>query len=153
MPSNTYSFIDVEAAISGPGGSFGLSNGAGPSEEGITITQTDDRTSMVIGADGSGMHSLHAGRSGTVTVRLLKTSPVNQMLMDMYNFQASSSANTGQNLISLRNIQSGDVVRASQAAFRRAPDLSYAKDGNTVEWSWNAVTIDYKLGNGQPAAL
>lgn len=153
MATNTYSFLDVEAAIAGPGGSFSLGNGAGPSEEGISITQTDDIGSMTIGADGSGMHSLHAGRAGTVTLRLLKTSPVNQLLMDQANFQRASSANYGQNTIVIRNVVSGDTVTAVQCGYRRVPDLSYAKDGNTVEWSWNSVAINYKLGNGQPSVF
>lgn len=29
---------------------------------------------MTVGADGEVMHSLHAGKSGTITVTLLKTS-------------------------------------------------------------------------------
>ncbi len=33
---------------------------------------------MTVGADGEVMHSLHAGKSGTITVTLLKTSPVNK---------------------------------------------------------------------------
>ncbi len=32
-------------------------------DEGITIAMTDDKTSMVTGADGSGMFSLHAAKS------------------------------------------------------------------------------------------
>lgn len=153
MATNTYSFLDVVAAIDGPGGSFSLGNGAGPSEEGISITQTDDIGSMTTGADGSGMHSLHAGRSGTLTLRLLKTSPVNQLLMDQCNFQRASSANYGRNTISIRNTVSGDTVTASQCGYRRVPDLSYAKDGGVVEWSWNSIAIFPQLGNGQPSVI
>lgn len=47
---------------------------------------------MTVGADGEVMHSLHAGKSGTITVTLLKTSPVNKKLSLMYNAQSQSSA-------------------------------------------------------------
>lgn len=148
----TYSFLDCTASITGPGGSFSLGYGAGNSEEGITVSMTEDKNTMTIGADGSGMHSLHAGKSGRVTIRLLKTSPVNQKLMNLYNFQTTASANHGQNVISIRDIQRGDVITARQAAFVKVPDITYAKDGNTHEWMFDAVYIDPKLGTGTPAA-
>jgi hypothetical protein len=85
MPVATYSFIDVAASIVGPGGSFSLGYGSGNSEEGISIAMTEEKNTMSIGADGSVMHSLHAGNGGTVTLRFLKTSPTNQMLSVMFD--------------------------------------------------------------------
>ena len=83
----TYSFLDVQAAISGPGGNFPLAGDeSGNSEEGITIEPTGDKNIMTVGADGSVMHSLKGDRSGTVTVRLLKTSTINAALQALYNF-------------------------------------------------------------------
>ncbi len=110
----------------------------------------EDKNSMVIGADGSVMHSLHAGKGCTVTIRLLKTSPVNYQLMSLFNYQTTSSANHGQNTISIRNPVRGDSITVSQAAFKKQPDLSYAKDGNTVEWGFDGVS-DTILGIGTPA--
>ena len=153
MASNTYSFLDVQAAIKGPNGSFSIGNGAGASDEGITIAQADDRGSLVVGADGYGMHSLHAAKSGTVTVRLLKTSPTNALLQDMFNVDTSSSANYGQNTISIRNPVSGDSVTCKGCGFRKQPDIVYGKDGGMYEWTWNAAQIDIVLGVGTPAVL
>ncbi|MQB09522.1 DUF3277 family protein [Agrobacterium sp. ICMP 6402] len=144
----TYSFLDVTASIAGPGGNFSLGNGSGNSEEGITVTMTEDKNTMTIGADGSAMHSLHAGKSGSVSVRLLKTSPVNKQLMTLYNYQTTSSALHGRNTITIRDTARGDSITAAICAFAKAPDLTYAKDGNTVEWSWQAGKIDQILGEG-----
>jgi hypothetical protein len=44
---------------------------------------TEAKNTMTVGADGEVMHSLHAGKSGTITVTLLKTSPVNKKLSDV----------------------------------------------------------------------
>ncbi|MBB4017382.1 hypothetical protein GGR16_002411 [Chelatococcus caeni] len=149
----TYSFANVTAAITGPGGGFNLGNGAGASEEGISISMVEDKDTMTIGADGSVMHSLHAGKGGTVTVRLLKTSPTNARLQDLYNFQQQSSANWGNNTIVVRDPVRGDVATCRQCAFRRQPDLTYAKEGGVVEWSFNAGMIDEILGVGTPEIL
>jgi hypothetical protein len=62
-----------------------LGYGSANAEEGITVTMTEAKNTMTIGADGEVMHSLHAGKSGTITVTLLKTSPVNKKLSLMYN--------------------------------------------------------------------
>lgn len=148
MSSVTYSFLDVNAGIVGPGAAFSLGNGAAVAEEGITITATEDINKMDIGADGSGMHSLHADKSGQVTVRLLKNSPTNALLSAMFAFQTASSAAHGQNTININNSVSGDSITCTQVACKKAPDLTYAKDGGTVEWEFHAVRIERLLGAG-----
>jgi Protein of unknown function (DUF3277) len=143
----TYSFLDVNAALVGPGGAVNLGSGAGAAEEGITIEAAEDIDTMTIGADGTPMHSLHANKSGTVTVRLLKTSPVNQVLANLYAFQTANGANHGQNTISITNSQTQDVITCRSVAFRKAPSISYAKEAGTNEWTFNAGAIDRILGS------
>jgi Protein of unknown function (DUF3277) len=145
--STTYSFLDVNASIVGPGGAFSLGNGAGAAEEGITVTPSGDIGGMLIGADGAGQHSLYADKSGTVTVNLLKTSPVNQLLSLMYAFQTASGATYGQNTLVINDASRGDVITCSQAAFKKAPDLTYAKDGGTNQWEFNVIRIERTLGS------
>lgn len=144
--SNVYSFLDVNASIVGPGGAFGLGSGAGAAEEGITIDYNAELDTMQIGADGSGQHSLSADRSGKVTIRLLKTSPVNALLSAMMNFQAASAAQFGQNTITLVDAVRGDVITCRQAAFAKRPSLTYAKDAGSNEWEFNAISISQALG-------
>lgn len=142
----TYSFIDVQASITGPGGSFSLGYGSGNAEEGITIASAGDKNTMTIGADGEGMHSLHADKSGQVTVRLLQTSPVNAQLQTLYNLQTLDSRTHGKNLISITQTVSGDVTICRSCAFKKKPDLTYQKVGQIVEWVFDAVKIDTILG-------
>lgn len=148
MTPVTYSMLDVLAAIVGPGGAFPLGSGAGVAEEGITIEPASDLNVMTIGADGSGMHSLIANKGAKFTVRLLKTSPVNQQLAAMMAFQRLSGANHGQNTITLTNRVSGDVVTSQQVAFAKAPTLTYAKEGGTNEWTFDVINSDIGLGAG-----
>ena len=147
MANPSYSFLDVQCSLAGPGGALNLSEG-GIADEGITIAMSDDKTSMVTGADGSGMHSLHAAKSGRITVRLLKNSPKNAALVSLYNFQSTSSAYTGQNTITLSNPIWGDNFSCRQVAFAKLPDNVNAKDGGMMEWTFNAIYIDQKLGTG-----
>ena len=144
---NTYSFLDFQCAINGPGGSFSLGNGAGVAEEGLTFEPSEPISTMVIGADGTGQHNLSANRSGKITVRLLKTSPVNSLLAQLYAFQTSSAINHGQNTIVAEDTARGDQITCEQVAFAKAPPIVYAKLGPFLEWEFNGVLMDRVLGS------
>lgn len=143
---STYSFLDVTASMTGPTGVIDLGYGSGNSEEGVTVTMGENKNTMTIGADGEVMHSLHAGKSGTITVNLLKTSPTNKKLSLAYNAQSQSSALWGNNVIVIRNTASGDIVSARSCAFQKHPDFANAKDGTTVAWVFDCGKIDPLLG-------
>lgn len=142
----TYSFLDVTASLTGPTGVIDLGQGSANSEEGITQTMGGNKNTMTIGADGEVMHSLHADKSGTITVTLLKTSPVNKKLSLAYNAQSQSSATWGNNVIFIRNTASGDISTARSCAFQKQPDFNNAKEGGTVAWVFDCGKIDQLLG-------
>lgn len=142
----TYSFMNTQASLVGPGAALQLGYGAGIAEEGITIEQAEDLNSMVIGADGEGFHNLRAGKSGHVTVRVLKTSPINGLLAAALAFQRSSAANHGQNTITVGNNALNDMITCQGVAFAKVPTIEYAKDGRFNEWKFDALKIDVGLG-------
>lgn len=142
----TYSFLDVSATLVGAGAVIDLGAGSANSEEGITVSAAGDKNTMTIGADGEGMHSLNADKSGTVTVRLLQTSPQNAKLMALYDAQSLSSSLWGQNVITITNSASGDATGCRSCAFKKRPDLTYKKAGGLVEWVFDVLKIDTILG-------
>lgn len=142
----TYSFMDVSASMTGPTGIIDLGYGAANAEEGITVAMAEAKNTMTVGADGEVMHSLHAGKAGTVTVTLLKTSPVNKKLSLAYNAQSQSSALWGNNVFVVRNSASGDLVTIRSAAFQKQPDFANAKDGGTLAWVFDGGKVDELLG-------
>ncbi|WP_269914798.1 phage structural protein [Acinetobacter sp. HY1485] len=144
---STWSFMDTHATLASDDGTIDLGYGAAVAEEGITVAMLDNKNTMTIGADGEGMHALHASKAGTVTVRLLKTSPTNAKLMNLYNVQQQSAKKWGKNSFTLNNPSAGDNVSATKLAFQKAPDYNAAKEGQTVEWVFDAIKIDMKLGS------
>lgn len=146
MPGGTYSFVDVQASITGPGGFFQLGYGEATAEEGITVAMANDKNTMTVGSDGSGQHSLRADNSGQITLRYLKTAPVNRTLMALYNAQRIDSRLWGKNVITVTQSVAGDVVAATQCAFKKVPDLTYATEAGIVEWVFDCVRIDEMLG-------
>lgn len=148
----TYSFMDVTGTYAGPGGTFPLGDGSGAAEEGVTIEMVDDKGTMTVGADGQVMHSLHAGKAATLTLRLLKTSPTNFLLAKAYNIETVSSALFGIGTIVIRNAVSGDIITARQVGFKKSTAVNYAKDGGIQEWQFNCGKVDTILGIGSPEA-
>ena len=147
--SGTYSFLDVVAAwtdLAG-GGSFTL-EGSGLSAEGITVVGAEDKSTMVIGCGGDGMHSLKATKAARVTLRLLKTGRGNALLGSLYNYQSASSALWGQNQLTVTNPVTGDKVTCTDGAFVKEADVAYAVEGGIMEWQFNFVACDKVLGNG-----
>jgi hypothetical protein len=146
-----FSFLDVQASITGPFGSFPLSVGpgvGGVAEEGISIEFTEDKDRQLIGADGSVMHSLNASKAGKATLRLQKTSPVNSQLAQMFNEQITSSLFWAKNLIVVANSVTGDNYTLTGVAFTRFPANHYAKEAGLIEWEFNVGFIDVILGSG-----
>lgn len=150
MPA--YSFKDCVATLTGPGGSINLGSDSGAAEEGITVAGTNDINEMTVGAGGDGTHSLSADESSGITVRLLKTSPVNAQLQAMYNLQTLSSASHGKNTLVVRDIARGDVITCQEVAFKKRPDLTFAKSAGNNEWTFDAIKTSVVLGVGTPEA-
>ena len=145
---STYSFLDVSVTIVGPNGVVAVGSSSGTADEGITYSFTEDQSTMTIGADGTGMHSIHGGQSGTVTIRMLMSSPANAMLDAMYAADRAVPSSGGQNTITATWLTGGDVLLATQAAFRKFPDITYGKEGANREWSFTAIRITPMLGAG-----
>ena len=143
-----YSFEDVQATISGPGGTFSLGAGSGNAQEGISVEFVDDKDGMLMGADGSGVHSLRASNAATITVRLLKTSPVNAQLSQQYRYQKQSSLFWGQNVVTVTNPVTGDDYHCTEVAYKKHTGITWAQDANINEWAFNAINADPMLGVG-----
>jgi hypothetical protein len=118
----------------------------GNADEGIKIEPVGDKNTMTPGADGSVMHSLAVSKACTVTITLLKTSPTNALLVSMFNFQTASSARHGQNTLVVRDSARNDLHTITEAAFKKMPAITYAKEGGTVEWQIDGGVWDPELG-------
>lgn len=143
-----YSFLNISCLVAGPGLVANLATGAAAAEEGITIEPSTDKNVMTIGADGKGQHSLVADDSCKVTIRLLKTSPQNAILMAAYDFQSSSSSFWGQNQFTVSDSARGDLTVITSAAFKKKPEIKYQKEAGIMEWEFDAIVASSVLGSG-----
>lgn len=145
-----YSFLDVTATLTGPGGVVNLGSGAGVGDGGISIEYANARSTMTVGLDGEGVHSVSADRSCSVTVTLLKTSPTNAVLQGLFNFQTASAARHGRNVIVIRDAARGDFITLNKVAFNGEPAIAYGKEAGTIAWKFDAIDSSVILGVGTP---
>lgn len=142
---NTYSFKNISCMMVGPGIVANLAAGAGAAEEGISIKPSGDKNKMDVGADGEGQHSLIADDSGNLVIRILKTSPVNGLLMAAYDLQSSSSKLWGINIITIVDTARGDGHVCQQVAFKKKPEIDYQKEARFIEWELDSIKISSVL--------
>ena len=141
----TYSFQDVSATLVGSGVvNFGF--GAHSAKEGISIDQNEDINTMYIGADGEVMHSLKSNKSGTVTIRLMRTSPINAQLQLLFTAQTASSSLHGNNVITIRDKGNDEICVCRSCAFKRCASRNYGEDAGIQEWIFDAGKIDFVTG-------
>jgi len=143
----SYSLMNVNATLSGPGAQISLGYGAAVAKEGITAEMLEEKDGLLVGADGSIMHSLRGGNAGRISVRLLKTAPANAALSIAYNFQRTNASFWGQNILMISDVQRGDVVTATNLAFTKFPTVTWAEDGNTLDWVFTGNVLEL-LGLG-----
>lgn len=139
---SVYSFLDVHCTIASVAGVIDVGSGNGNAQEGITIQRNNDKATMTIGADGSGMHNLMGDKSGRITIRLLKTSPTNKRLTVLYNAETLSSNVYGQGVITVTNSHTGETHTATGVGIARFPDSNNATEGGIQEWVFNCIEID-----------
>jgi dTDP-4-amino-4,6-dideoxygalactose transaminase len=146
VQTGTYSFLDVNATISGDGGNFSIKD-AGLSDEAISISQTADKNTMMVGAAGDGMHSLRASTAVRVTISLLKTAIGNAQLNGLYRHQSVSSARWGKNTITITNAVTGDAIVCTGCAFVKQTDLGYKSEGGLNVWAFDCIASQQILGD------
>lgn len=144
MPA--YSFVNVSASITGPGGSFQLGSGSANTDEGIQIEFNSDRDIMTIALDGTPIHSLNPDKSAKVTVTLSKVSPANAKLSAMFDGQSLSSSLWANNTITIQDSASGDTTVCRSVAFTKKPTTSYGKEAGNMQWVFNCGLVDSVLG-------
>lgn len=145
---NTYSFLTCHGSLIGPGVVASFGAGSAAAEEGVSFKYKDDANKMTHGADGAFTHSLSGAKPGEMIIRLLKTSPLNEVLSNAYNFQRNNPVAHGRNVINFSDTMRGDINSGIGVAFRKFPDNAYADKANIIEWEFDIGLLDCSLGGG-----
>ena len=113
-------------------------------DEAISVAPMADLSTSKVGIDGDVSRSMGTDRRVEVTIRLMQTSPSNDVLSGIVGVQAV----TGGRLITLTvmNATSRDLVVAGQAWLRARPTLTFAREAGEREWVFQCLPSAWFAG-------
>lgn len=145
MPKTTaYSMINVSATLDRRDVK-GLWDG----DDAIVVTPGADAGTGLIGADGSGIFSISADQSATISVKLQHTSPTHELLHKKWRMQRSKGALVSAFSFVIKDKVSGEGWTADKCYIMTPPEDSKGVAATVREWVlWTAEAIPEVPNNG-----
>lgn len=136
----TYSFEDTTLNISHP--SVGSWSGYGTGLGTVTVSYSEDISSMQVAADLTVVISKHAYRHGTITISVNQASEFNSFLKKLVNYVKTANADEFA-LTSgiLRNGTTGDTWTLSGVAPQKNPDTTYDSQSGFLQYVFNVASL------------
>lgn len=103
-------------------------------DDAIVVTQGADAGTGLIGADGSGIFSISADRSATISIKLQHTSPTHRLLHQRWKQQRARGANASSFSFVIKDKTSGEGGTADHCYIQSAPEDSKGKSATVREW-------------------
>lgn len=101
----------------------------------ITVQYNADAFAIVVGSRGDVARSKSSNRSARITVRLMQTSPSNDLLSTLHNLDLSAPNGAGVFALALRDGETGRAVHtAVHAWIVKFPDINYDMTDTAREW-------------------
>lgn len=102
----------------------------------VSVAYNSDAATMVEGADGSPAIAFKRGsRGATVTFTCLQTSLGNNILNSLLQVQKYQGTSAATVSVTIRNAQGGELVSMPRGVFQKEPDVSYAAEVGSREWT------------------
>lgn len=105
-------------------------------DEFVQIAKAEETYSYKAGVDGEGTRSFSTNSYFTVKVTLMQTSSGNAILSAIHTGDISLPGGAGVAPILIRDKQGKSIFAAAEAWITKWPDLKYAKEAGTVEWTF-----------------
>lgn len=101
----------------------------------ITVTTNTDAFATVVGTRGDVARSRSQNRTGRITVRLMQTSPSNDLLSTIHNLDLNAPNGAGVFQVAVRDSATGRARYGAAAAWIvKAPDANFDATDTAREW-------------------
>ncbi|MGZ2501740.1 DUF3277 family protein [Rhizobium leguminosarum] len=136
--TSAYSFINVSATVDGQ-----QVQGTWDGDDALIVTQGADAGTGIVGADGSGIFSISADKSASISIKLMHTSPTHRLLSQKLKRQQALGGMASAFPFSFIDASSGEGGSADKCFIRTRPTDSKGKAAVVREWvlwtaDWNA---------------
>jgi len=136
--TSAYSYTNTANTLDGQ-----LIQGLWDGDDAISIAPGADKGTGLIGADGSGIFSVSANKSATITIRLQHTSPTHRLLQQKLKRQQALASPATAFPVTAYDTSSGEGGTADRCFIQSAPTDTKGASATVREWTlwtpeWNA---------------
>lgn len=100
----------------------------------ISVEHDEDDWSLVVGVDGEGTRSKTSNASATITVSLMQSSPVNDLLSAARILDNTTPGGTGGKALLIKDNSGTTIFSAETAWIQKAPTAELSREATTREW-------------------
>jgi hypothetical protein len=132
----TYSFLDISGVISHP--SLGVYTLTGEGTGSISISQTGEKTSHEIAADGTTFVMQVSGDNGTIAISVQQTSNLHKWLLKWYNYLRMAETERSEwarASLLIRSISDEMTYQANGVSPQNLPAIEYQSQGQRFTWT------------------
>ncbi|HEY6018999.1 MAG TPA: phage protein [Candidatus Paceibacterota bacterium] len=112
----------------------------------IEVERNEDSFTLYVGSLGEGCRTKNLNRSGKITITLMASSPINDLLAQAAQTDEDSGLDYGP--LSITDLNGNMVCFAAEAWVMKRPKIERAKEAGTVQWVFEAVVLElFEGGN------
>lgn len=112
----------------------------------ISIEPVSDSFTSVVGVDGTASRARNLDERAEITISLMQTSPINDLLSAVMNLDTKTPNGSGVGAFALLDNQGTTLFTSPQAWFTRWPDLEYGRAVGMREWTIQAASCEWFIG-------
>lgn len=111
----------------------------------VEAERDEDGFSKYIGADGKVCRTRSLNRSGSITVTLMASSEVNDLLEVLATIDENVGLG-GVGPLMIRDLNGNTKCRATEAWVKKKPKVERAKEAGTVVWVFDCAVLETTAG-------
>lgn len=112
----------------------------------ITVKRNEDLYSTKVGIDGGVARVRSADKTGTIEIKLLQTSKVNDDLSDMFYIDNFSDDGSPVLPVSVTDGNGRTLCSAGQAWLKTVPEVSFGKEIGDRTWVFECADLKMYVG-------
>ncbi|QBH97295.1 DUF3277 family protein [Limnobaculum zhutongyuii] len=112
----------------------------------ISVKRAEELYTLKVGIDGGVARSRNANKSGTIEIKLLQTSKVNDELSDMFYVDNFGEDGSPVLPISITDGNGRTLCSAGQAWLKAVPEITFGKDIGERSWAFDCADLKVYIG-------
>lgn len=113
----------------------------------ISVEHDEDDWSLVVGVDGEGTRNKTSNRSATITVSLMQSSEVNDLLSAQRLLDLNTQGGTGGQPILIKDNSGTSLFSCETAWIQKPPTAELNREATTREWVFRTDNMDALHGS------